>query len=75
MNVKMKPYGNGWCDLSIGVKRTEIPELINALGRLTKPPDHFHGHATFKEAGGVADIDFCLIPDEAQDNMKLDSMG
>ena len=75
MKITLNPYGNGWCDLVIGLKRAEIDELIRSLHMLKSVPDHFHGHATFKGDGGVADIEFSVIPDDAQDNTRLDSMG
>ena len=73
MNVELDDFKTGWFGLSVGLKQSEIDFLVEALQHLKQNPDsHFHGHSKFEGKGGLGDIQFCSIPDDFEDNMKLD---
>lgn len=73
VQTSLKDFKTGWLGLSLGIKQSELPSLISALQRLSEDPSgHFHARSHFKAEKGLADMEFYLLPENAEDDMTLD---
>jgi len=77
MKVTMEDLKNGWYDVSIGLKRVDVKELINLLNSLlnTKGNQHFHLESNYSGKGGIGDIEIYLDEDDASDNISFTSLA
>ena len=72
MRIYLEDFKTGWYEISLGVKKTEIDNLIDRLHDLKKGDiDHFHITNNFEGEGGIGDIEIYLKDDKEEDNIKL----
>ncbi|NJK92277.1 MAG: hypothetical protein HC904_10840 [Blastochloris sp.] len=73
MQTSIEDFKTGWYGIRLGLKRSEIDVLIAGLLKLRNEETcHFHGHSACENDGGIADIEFLLIPEDFKDNLILD---
>ena len=66
MNIQFEDFQTGWVGVSIGLKATEIDQLIEALRSLKIDSGrHFHFRSNYEGQGGVGDVEIYL-EDEAR---------
>ena len=54
MRIYLEDFKTGWYEISLGVKKTEIDNLIDRLHDLKKGDiDHFHITNNFEGEGGI----------------------
>jgi hypothetical protein len=73
MRVEIENFNTGWFGLAIGIKNSEIDQLINALKEMKETNDHFHLRSDYEDSGGVADIEFYSQDEKEKNNMVLDA--
>jgi hypothetical protein len=72
MKVHLEDFKNSWYEISLGVKKDEIDNLIERLHDLKRCNiDHFHVTNNFEGEGGIGDIEIYLQDDKEKDNIKL----
>lgn len=72
MKVHLEDFKNTWYEVSLGVKKAEIDNLIEKLRDLKGGNiDHFHITNNFEGEGGIGDIEIYLQDDQEVDNIKL----
>ena len=73
MKVDVEDLEKKLIDVFIGLRKSELDSLINALENLKAGKDHFHFRSIGDTKKGIYDIEFyCLEEDDAADNMKID---
>jgi hypothetical protein len=72
MKVEIEDFKTGWYGINLGLKTSQIDDLIKGLESLKKTKSHFHYRSDFSGEGGVGDIEFYWADDNEKDNMKLD---
>lgn len=71
MRTEIEDWKNGWFGIRLSIKPEEIDELIANLNMLKMDPDqHFHLSSTYKEVGGVGNIEIFVQSDAEQSNME-----
>lgn len=73
MLVKIEDFKTGWFGLSIGIKKSQVDNLIEALQKFKTEKGHFHLRSNYEGSSGVGDIEFYPLNDNVPDNMELDS--
>ena len=73
MRSDIEEFNTGWYGLTIGLRDSEIDELIGTLRELKKYKTHFHLRSKFEGEGGVGDIEIYYQNDEVPDNLTLES--
>jgi hypothetical protein len=73
MRGKLDNFKTGWVGLSIGIKNSEIDDLIHSLQALKQSRSHFHLRSSFDGSSGIADIEFFSLDENESDNLILDS--
>ena len=72
MRSDIEDFKTGWYGLTLGLRESEIDELISTLQDLKKYKTHFHLRSEFEGKGGVGDIEIYYQSEEVQDNLKLE---
>jgi hypothetical protein len=71
MRTEIEDWKNGWFGIRLSIKAEEIDGLIAKLNELKREPDqHFHLSSTYKESGGVGDIEVSVQSDAEPSNME-----
>jgi len=73
MKVEIEDFNTGWFGLVIGIKNSEIDQLINALKKMKESNGHFHLRSDYEGSGGVGDIEFYSQDEKEKNNMELDA--
>ena len=66
MQSKLEDFTTGWYGLTLGIKSSEIDELIVTLQELKKKKTHFHFRSDFAGQGGLGDIEIYFQTEESQ---------
>jgi len=73
MKTSIQDFKTGWYGIAIGLKASEIDQFIQNLDLLrAKNSEHFHARSSFRGPGGIGDIEFYLVPEDAQDDLLFD---
>jgi hypothetical protein len=72
MKVEIEDFNTGWFGLVIGIKNSEIDQLINTLKEMKESNGHFHLRSDYDGSGGVGDIEFYSQDEKEKNNMELD---
>jgi len=74
MNVNLESLDTGWSLVGVGLRTSEINEIIKLLELVRDGSiDHFHLHADFEHTSpsGIADVEISLAVDDQPDNMGI----
>lgn len=73
MKGKIDDFGTGWFGLQLGIKESEIDDLIRALEALRESRSHFHLRSSFEEESGIGDIEIHWMDESEKGNLILDT--
>lgn len=73
MKADLNDFETGWYGISLGLRETEIDELIVALQGMKQERTHFHFRSEFEGAGGIGDIELYFMPEDQPNNMELEA--
>lgn len=71
MNVNLEDFKTGWFQVSIGVRKNEIPILIKLLTALQEDEHHFHLINNYEAENGIENIEFYIQEEQESDNMLI----
>ena len=82
MKIDLMDYNNGWCELNIGLRKSDIDKLIEYLSALKEnanqsKDDHFHivCEKMNRQNSGIVDIGFCIDYDHDVKNSNYGIYG
>lgn len=73
MKGEIEDFGTGWFGLRLGIKESEIDQLIAALTDLRSSRSHFHIRSSFEGKPGIGDIELYWTTEEGHQNLEVDS--
>ena len=73
MKVEIEDFNTGWFGLVVGIKNSEIDQLINALNKMKETNGHFHLRSDYEGSGGVGDIEFYSQDEKEKNNIELET--
>lgn len=76
MKAELEDWKNGWHGVSLGLKQSELGQLIQLLQDLQNDPEqHFHLSSLYQGESGLGDIEVYVLPECEPDNMRLSSVA
>ena len=72
MKADLEDFETGWYGLTLGLKESEIDELVKTLTQLKEYKTHFHLRSAFEGEGGIGDIEIYYQDDSASNNLTLE---
>ncbi|MEO5917675.1 MAG: hypothetical protein ABIS50_25820 [Luteolibacter sp.] len=75
MKGNYEDFKTGWIGVHIGIKNSEIDDLIDSLKKLRNSRIHFHLRSSFEGDSGIADVEIFSLEEGDASNLELDSSG
>jgi hypothetical protein len=73
MKGDIENFQSGWSGIRIGIKNSEIDDLIASIETLRTTDSHFHLRSDFNGDSGIGDIEIYHMEDNESDNLVIDS--